>query len=260
MINSKSSLETLIKRWKNEGSHPFLVKSIYKSREVFRSVMRKLLNNSIIDKIASLGPVNNLDDLFSMASRGWYGIISPIQSRMEFTSLLAEISRQQPSTVLEIGTASGGTLFMYSRVASADATIVSVDLPGGSFGGGYPESRIKLYEAFALPNQNLHLIRADSHLQETFDLVEECFENQTIDFIFIDGDHTYEGVRSDFEMYSKLVSKNGYIAFHDTIYAQGVKKFWLEIKDQYEFTQEWIDKDNPRYGIGLIKITEKASV
>ncbi len=255
MKNSNSSLEALIKRWQNEGSHSFLVKSIYKTREVYRRVMQKVFKKSIIDKISRTGPINNLDDLFSLASRGWYGIISPIQSRKEFTSLLGEISQQQPSTVLEIGTASGGTLFMYSRVASADATIVSVDLPGGSFGGGYSESRIKLYEAFALPNQNLHLIRADSHLQETFDIVGKCFENRSIDFIFIDGDHTYEGVRSDFEMYSKLVSKNGYIAFHDTVYAPGVKKFWLEIKDQYEFTQEWIDTDSPRYGIGLVKIT-----
>jgi hypothetical protein len=33
--------------------------------------------------------------------------------------------------------------------------------------------------------------------------------------LFIDGDHTYEGVRRDFEMYSPLVRKGGIIAFHD---------------------------------------------
>jgi hypothetical protein len=45
---------------------------------------------------------------------------------------------------LEIGTARGGTLFFLTRLASPHATIVSVDLPGGPFGGGYPRRRALL--------------------------------------------------------------------------------------------------------------------
>jgi hypothetical protein len=30
-----------------------------------------------------------------------------------------------------------------------------------------------------------------------------------VDFLFIDGDHTYEGVKKDFEMYSPLVRREG---------------------------------------------------
>lgn len=37
-----------------------------------------------------------------------------------------------------------------------------------------------------------------------------------IDFLFIDGDHTYEGVKKDFDLYSKLLSDNGIIVIHDT--------------------------------------------
>jgi len=37
-----------------------------------------------------------------------------------------------------------------------------------------------------------------------------------IDFLFIDGDHSYEGVKTDFELYSKLLSDKGIIAIHDT--------------------------------------------
>lgn len=37
-----------------------------------------------------------------------------------------------------------------------------------------------------------------------------------IDFLFIDGDHSYEGVKTDFELYSKLLSNRGIIAIHDT--------------------------------------------
>lgn len=37
-----------------------------------------------------------------------------------------------------------------------------------------------------------------------------------IDLLFIDGDHSYEGVKQDFELYSKLLSENGVIVLHDT--------------------------------------------
>ena len=37
-----------------------------------------------------------------------------------------------------------------------------------------------------------------------------------IDFLFIDGDHSYEGVKTDFELYSKIISDNGVIVLHDT--------------------------------------------
>ena len=41
-------------------------------------------------------------------------------------------------------------------------------------------------------------------------------EDIKIDLLFIDGDHSYEGVKKDFELYSKLISDNGMILIHDT--------------------------------------------
>ena len=37
-----------------------------------------------------------------------------------------------------------------------------------------------------------------------------------IDFLFIDGDHSYEGVKKDFDLYSTILSENGIILIHDT--------------------------------------------
>lgn len=37
-----------------------------------------------------------------------------------------------------------------------------------------------------------------------------------IDLLFIDGDHSYEGVKMDFNLYSNLLSENGIIIIHDT--------------------------------------------
>lgn len=58
------------------------------------------------------------------------------------------------------------------------------------------------------------LIQGNSY----FDITEENFKKECdfpIDLLFIDGDHTFDGVKNDFERYSKYVKKNGYIIFDD---------------------------------------------
>ena len=37
-----------------------------------------------------------------------------------------------------------------------------------------------------------------------------------IDYLHIDGDHSYEGVKKDFDLYSTIMSENGIITIHDT--------------------------------------------
>lgn len=253
-LSSRVRLEEKIKEWRTHGKFRSIISFLFRTRDYFRSVMRGIFFNIIIKKIKTTGPLSDPEEIFHFASRGWFGIISPIQSKYEFVALLRQLQKNTISRVLEIGTANGGTLFMYTRIAEKDATIVSVDLPGGAFGGGYSEKRIPLYKSFALPDQRLELIRADSHLPETLNRVENIFDGNLVDFAFIDGDHTYEGVKSDFEMYSKLIKEGGCVAFHDTIYAEGVKRFWSEISEKYENTWEWISDQDPKYGIGLLQI------
>jgi hypothetical protein len=72
------------------------------------------------------------------------------------------------------------------------------------------------------------LEKEDSFLRKTFypriikSTSEDAYYNFfvlqdiTIDLLFIDGDHSYEGVKKDFELYSKLLSDKGLIILHDT--------------------------------------------
>lgn len=141
--------------------------------------------------------------------------------------------------MLEIGTAGGGTFFLFTRVATPDSTIVSVDLTLGPFGGGYPERKVRYYESFALPSQKIHLLRMDSYEETTLCVIGRILDGNGLDFLFIDGDHTYEGVRKDFEMYGKLIGKGGIIAFHDIVSGPpenvgGVPRFWNEIKHNFD--------------------------
>ncbi|MFZ5436750.1 MAG: class I SAM-dependent methyltransferase [Bacillota bacterium] len=186
------------------------------------------------------------------------GCIKPWQIKTEIQQLLEMVRGLRPKTIIEIGTATGGTLFLFCRIAEPDACIISVDLPGGRFGGGYDVSRAALYKAFALPKQRLHLIRASSHDQATFEQIRLIIGQSLVDFLFIDGDHTYAGVKSDFQMYSPLVTTSGIVALHDLISDTRetgceVCVFWREIKRHYAWTELIHKPEWRRGGIGVLR-------
>ncbi|HVO28645.1 MAG TPA: class I SAM-dependent methyltransferase [Candidatus Paceibacterota bacterium] len=201
---------------------------------------------------------SNVDFLIKFASDNFAGLIRPAQVRYEITELANVVKKMHPKSVMEIGTANGGTLFLWSRLADAYATVISMDLPGGEFGGGYPEWKINLYKTFARPQQRLHLLREDSHSASAVEKVRRILDDNPLDFLFIDGDHTYEGVKKDFELYSPLVRKGGVIAFHDIAVhpvESGclVDRFWNEIKK--EDSREVIaDRGQKWAGIGIYRV------
>jgi hypothetical protein len=81
--------------------------------------------------------VDSLSELYEFVNGFNYrGItITSWQKKAEIVDLLRLLERARPRRVAEIGTANGGTLFMLTQIAAPDATIVSVDLPGGKLGG-----------------------------------------------------------------------------------------------------------------------------
>ncbi len=200
-----------------------------------------------------------IDLLFSKKAR----FITPWQYREELEPLAKEIERLRPRTVLEIGTADGGTLFLAARLASEDALIISIDLPQGAFGGGYDEWKIPLYKSFGQPGQRIELIRENSHLPEVFERVSRLLGNRKIDYLFLDGDHTYQGVKDDFNTYGKLLSDSSIVAFHDIVSDKGeypdhfVSVFWNEIKHKYDYLEFIKNKDQDKLGLGMLRISKK---
>jgi predicted O-methyltransferase YrrM len=215
--------------------------------------------------------VSSIDDALELAYGFSFGgvVFGPWQERSEIRSLLTTIAEIRPKTILEIGTSNGGSLFLFARVAAPDALIVSVDLPHGDFGGGYPPWRGRLYRSFATEPQRIRLIRANSHDRQTLEAVRVGLEGRQVDVLFIDGDHTYEGVKRDYEMYGPLVRDGGMIAFHDIVPAsptgphprndddlQGgeVPEFWAELRSSHEVCEYVEDWNSGRFGIGAIKV------
>lgn len=181
---------------------------------------------------------------------------TPSQVREEITGFLKLLSQCPPANILEIGTEKGGTFFLLSRVAAPEAFLLSLDLPAGQ-GDAYPAWREQLYRGFAQERQRIELIREDSHAASTFEKVRQRLADRRLDLLFIDGDHCYEGVKNDFEMYSPLVAKGGTIAFHDIVDGAeasvgGVPKFWRELKPtrrHLEFVKSW---QQGGWGIGVL--------
>jgi predicted O-methyltransferase YrrM len=178
---------------------------------------------------------------------------APAQIRSEITRFLELVGA--PRRVVEIGTGNGGTLFLLAALASDDATVVTLDLPPRE--GVLSRGRELLCRSFPRPQQRLEVIRGDSHSEAAVQAVRRALHDEAIDVLFIDGDHSYEGVRTDFERYRPLVRPGGVIGLHDIVpgpaeLAGEVPRFWREIRDRYrsaELVESW---DQGGYGIGVV--------
>jgi predicted O-methyltransferase YrrM len=189
------------------------------------------------------------------------------QKMRELTPLVALLQRRKLHTVIEIGTMRGGTLWLWCQLARPDAVVISVDLPGGEFGGGYPAKDIKRLRAYARADQALELIRKDSHRRETRQEVAKKLNGREADLLFLDGDHRYRGVKQDFALYAPLVRDGGVVLLHDIlphpeVPACRVERFWNEIKVYFKY-REFIEVDDDRGwgqwgGLGMLSYRQEA--
>lgn len=141
----------------------------------------------------------------------------------EFLNLAYWVNGFKPHNVLEIGTM-GSSFWVLSKLSTGKKVSVDID----------PRQSIIHHFMYG---EDWKFFQGDSHTQEMFQKVKSFCPQY--DFIFIDGDHTYDGVKRDFEMYKSLLTERGVIAFHDIdpdhifadSYAGQVYKFWQELEE-----------------------------
>ena len=103
----------------------------------------------------------------------------------------------------------------------------------------------------------MRLLHRDSHDEETLTTLKAVLGDRPIDFLFIDGDHAYSGVKLDYEMYSPLVMGGGLIAFHDIlphphVPTCEVDRFWRSIRSDFKHV-ELLDAHQRGWGgIGVL--------
>ena len=251
-------VRTTLRRWKDEGRFPMALGAAEALRDGLVGPLQRPLVPLVVRQLERTGRIDSLDELLTRASTGYLRTIVPLQRRSEILGLLEAVRALAPKRVVEIGTANGGTLFLFTRVAAEDARILSVDLPSGAFGGRANEWKHPLWEAFVTGRQSLRLLRADSHAEGTLEAVKQDLAGEPIDFLMIDGDHTYEGVKQDFETYGPLVRRGGIIAFHDICkhpHGAGgeVHRFWREVREGRDVV-ELCERPDEGFGIGYIRV------
>ncbi|HEV7744983.1 MAG TPA: class I SAM-dependent methyltransferase [Pyrinomonadaceae bacterium] len=226
-----------------------------------RFVVDRYLRFRMLDEARRLGRLRDATDDASilMDSLGRSHMFRPLQKTSEILKLIEIVKHLKPMTICEIGAAGCGTTFLLAQAAAKAATIIALDL-------AFDPSRKAALETFALPGQRLLCLEADSHRPETARLVAETLGERSLDVLYLDGDHSYDGVKRDFELYRDLVSSNGMIVFHDIVSdyktrygitttsdTGGVPKFWQEIKTSWKRVEEIVeDYEQDGYGIGIL--------
>ena len=183
----------------------------------------------------------------------------PIQKRAELLRLSGLVAARRPRAVCEIGAAGGGTAFVFADAAHPEAVIVSVDLR-------FDRARRDAVRLFAAPGQRLVPVEGDSHHEATPRAVADALGGRALDLLYIDGDHSYEGVAADFRMYAPLLGAGGLVVFHDIVPDHrtrhgvvtssdtgGVPALWRELKARYAGCEEIVeDPAQDGYGLGVL--------
>ncbi|MHC4943813.1 MAG: O-methyltransferase [Planctomycetota bacterium] len=187
----------------------------------------------------------------SLPGKGFFKIRT-MQMLSELTALAQAVAALKPRVILEIGTAEGGTFFVWANLASEQ--VVSCDLEISE----YVRQLIPAFKA-KRSRCSLQFLEGDSHEESFFQEVERALDGRAVDFLFIDGDHSEEGVESDYRKYSPLVRPGGLIAFHDIADAQPlpenqVQHFWKRLKKEVDRFEEFIeDPMQCGAGIGIVR-------
>ena len=239
---------------------------------IFKKIKNRLFRHSTSRKIIysildlykySIFSISNkiiLDFLNTEAMAEKFEILSKIipshQKKYEFCRFIDFMRNKNIETIVEIGTADSATHLLLSELLLSKKKMIAVDL----------ELRNRLLLKLFNSNQDLRIgIQGSSHSDKTIQKLSHALGNKQIDLLFIDGDHSYEGVKKDFEIYKSFVSNNGIIAFHDIVpdsfsrtgiktnsYVGEVPKFWNEIKKNYKYKEFIESDDQDGCGIGII--------
>jgi len=177
-----------------------------------------------------------------------------LQDRRELSFALQLILHKVPilKKVIDIGIFKGGTLRLWQTISAPDAMLVGVD--SHDFTSG-----IFSYD------RDISLVFGRSDSPGVIAKVKSII-GIDVDLLFIDGEHTYGVVKSDYNNYSPLVRPGGLIMFHDTQSTarsprsapQGckVKQFWRELIDSNvvsEYFEFCFNANRPQQmGTGII--------
>jgi predicted O-methyltransferase YrrM len=144
-----------------------------------------------------------------------------------------------PATIAELGRYKGGSTFVMAAAMAEGSELWSYDLhlhgPEGPRGEDLDRELAGALERYGL-DRGVRLLVADTRTAEQ--------PPRPCDLVFVDGDHSYEGARADFERWRGVVRPGGHLLFHDAVDTggwgtthPGVVRLVEEIEREGEFAR-----------------------
>lgn len=154
------------------------------------------------------------------------------QKPEEYKQLLSLLDdRKNKRYALEIGSNCGGTTAGFCQLFD---TVITIDI----------KHHIN-FDRLKQKHPTYQYIISDSKSNDTLEYIKSL--GIKFDFIFIDGDHSYNGAKNDYDKYKQFLAYDGHIGFHDIIssdlnrqYDINVDILWKEIKDTYNDVHEFV--------------------
>lgn len=167
------------------------------------------------------------------------------------------IEAQRPTTFVELGTHYG---MSYCAACQAikelnlPTSCHAIDTWQGDDQTGFYSERV----FYDLKKYHDELYGGFSQLNRTnFDEAAEYFPDGSIDLLHIDGLHSYDAVKQDFELWLPKLSEKAFVLFHDINVRErnfGVYKLWSYLKENY-MTFEFLHG----HGLGVLSISDVVS-
>jgi hypothetical protein len=158
----------------------------------------------------------------------------------------------QPQLIVELGTHWGEAYFTFCQTVQEhglSSLCYAVDhWQGDEHAGLYGE---EVYEEVS--DYNARFYRQFSYLlRRSFDEALAQFSDNSVGLLHIDGLHTYEAVRHDFQQWFPKVCPGGIVLLHDIVPRHqdfGVWRLWDEIKSEFPQTFEF----HHSWGLGVVR-------
>jgi predicted O-methyltransferase YrrM len=133
----------------------------------------------------------------------------------DLISYINSISDTNKMQMIEIGSYAGESTQIFCEnfkfVVTIDPYIDGYDKSDLACQHAPMEDVLKVFQERMIKYENVSLIKAASD-----DVIEhDLLVNKKVDFVYIDGLHTYEQVKKDIQNYLPLIKKGGFIGGHD---------------------------------------------
>lgn len=182
--------------------------------------------------------------------------LTPIESwhrHIPFSFALLDMLR--PKVFVELGTHRGDSYCAFCQGVDTQGLATrcfAVDTwQGDSQAGYYGDEIFRDLTAWHDPRYG----RFSTLLRMTFDEALNRFADGSVDLLHIDGLHTYEAVRHDFESWLPKLSPNAVVLFHDTAVRHSdfaVWKLWQEVSERYPSFEF-----NHGFGLGVLAVGDQ---